>query len=243
MESATKVTTQNLNYEASILLVDDDPELRQLVIEYLDTHGFRVTGVHDGQKMDEHLSNFQVDLLILDLHLPGEDGISIARRISVSHRFPVIILSNQGEDIDRIVGLEAGADDYLPKPFNPRELLARIRALLRRVPNRDKHRYTFGDIVFHCDAMMLVRNGQKIKLTKAESSMLKVFCDNPDCLLTRDDMLQHLKGYDRMPDDRSIDVGVTRLRRKISQLDNSDTDYIYTVWGKGYKFLPPGNIG
>ncbi len=233
--------TLSMSYEASVLLVDDDKELRTLVEEYLASHGFDVTGVHDGQKMDEHLAADGADLLILDLHLPGENGLSIARRVSAGHHIPIIILSKQGDDVDRIIGLEAGADDYLPKPFNPRELLARIRAVLRRAPSVEKTRYTFGDMVFLTTIMTLEKDNSQIKLTKSEASLLSIFCKNPHSLLSRDELVQNLKGYERMPDDRSVDVCVTRLRHKIDNLDKSNRNYIHTVRGQGYEFIPEGH--
>jgi len=233
----TILTTEHL------LVVDDDPQLRDLLARYLGEQGFRVSAVADGAAMDALLAREQPDLVILDLMLPGEDGLSIARRLRAQNHVPIIILSARGEEVDRIVGLEVGADDYLPKPFNPRELLARIRAVLRRPAQQAvttaRERYRFGPFSLDIERRTLMRAGEEIALTAGEFALLRVLSEHPNHVLSRDRLIDLLKGYDRSPFDRSIDVRVTRLRRKI-EVDPSAPRYLRTVWGEGYLFTPEG---
>jgi len=226
-----------------LLVVDDDAELRELIDQYLSGQGFEVETVEDGTAMDERLVAEQFDLIILDLMLPGEDGLSIAKRLKAAADIPIIILSAQGDDVDRIVGLEVGADDYLPKPFNPRELLARIRAVLRRTSGQprpsgvDDERFRFGNYTLDVPAHRLTRGDEVIALTSGEFDLLLVLVRHPNRVLDRDRILDLLTGAERAPFDRSIDVRVTRLRSKI-EVDPSNPKYIKTVWGKGYMFCP-----
>ena len=226
---------------ALILIVDDDPDLRELLQRYLGEQGFAVAGVHDGIAMDHYLEAHTADLIILDLMLPGEDGLSIAKRVRSSHDTPILMLSARGEDIDRIVGLEVGADDYLAKPFNPRELLARIRAILRRRRPEDGTAanetalVTFGTCSLDLGSRTLTRDNEPVALTSGEFSLLKIFVEHPNRVLSRDWLLDVLSGYERSPYDRSIDVKVTRLRRKI-EADPTTPVFIQTVWGEGYLF-------
>jgi len=227
-----------------LLVVDDDPQLRDLLARYLGEQGFRVSAVADGAAMDALLAHEQPHLVILDLMLPGEDGLSIARRLRAQNHVPIIILSARGEEVDRIVGLEVGADDYLPKPFNPRELLARIRAVLRRpaqqpVTTASPTRYRFGPFSLDIERRTLMRADEEIALTAGEFALLRVLTEHPNHVLSRDHLIDLLKGYDRSPFDRSIDVRVTRLRRKIED-DPSLPRYLRTVWGEGYMFTPEG---
>ena len=229
-----------------LLVVDDDPQLRALLARYLGEQGFRVSMVADGAAMDALLARERPDLVILDLMLPGEDGLSIARRLRARDTIPIIILSARGEDVDRIVGLEVGADDYLTKPFNPRELLARIRAVLRRratVP-ADAHEaasdaYAFGTYRLNTNTHTLTRDGAEVSLTGAEFTLLRTFLEHRNRVLSRDTLIELIKGYNRSPFDRSIDVRVTRLRRKIEP-DPESPVYIRTVHGEGYLFAPQG---
>lgn len=233
-----------------LLIVDDDPGIRELLTRYLDEQGYPVGAVADGTAMDGYLAEHSVDLIILDLMLPGEDGLSIARRLRANGGIPIIILSARGEEVDRIVGLEVGADDYLPKPFNPRELLARIRAVLRRrqatdnteTNTRDRQIYEFGPFRLDVTGRALSREGEEISLTAGEFGLLQAFTEHPNRALSRDTLVDLLKGYDRSPFDRSIDVRVTRLRQKIEP-DPKSPRYIQTVWGIGYLFTPQGKEG
>lgn len=227
-----------------ILIVDDDLEMCQLLCQYLDKQGYSVTSVNDGLALDDYLKNSDVDLIILDLMLPGENGLSILKRLQNQAQVPVIMLSASGEDVDRIIGLEIGADDYIAKPFNPRELLARIRSVLRRQDGRkgshakeNKNIHKFGPYSFDTNTQVLHRNKEVVILTCGELSLLEIFIKNPKQVLTRDMLLEKLKGYDCAPFDRSIDVRIMRLRQKI-ETDTTAPTYILTVWGQGYKFMP-----
>ena len=195
--------------------------------------------------MDAWLAENTPDLVILDLMLPGEDGLSIARRLSSDRKLPIVMISARGEEIDRIVGLEVGADDYLPKPFNPRELLARIRAVLRRnrpavgsAPDTSR-KYVFGPFQFEPQNRVLYRDSREVGLTRAEHELLEVFVTHPNQILSRDLIMDCLSGSDRDPFDRSIDVRVTRLRHKLEE-DPSEPHLIRTIWGVGYQFTPGG---
>ncbi|MEE9254793.1 MAG: response regulator [Pseudomonadales bacterium] len=233
-----------MNATPRLLVVDDDEELRELTDQYLSGQGFEVVTVQDGPTMDECLAAQQFDMIILDLMLPGEDGLSIAKRLKSAGTIPIIILSAQGDEVDRIVGLEVGADDYLPKPFNPRELLARIRAVLRRTASQpvapnpaDEELFRFGDYTLDVQAHRLTRADEVVSLTSGEFDLLLVLVRHPNRVLDRDRILDLLTGAERSPFDRSIDVRVTRLRSKI-EADASNPQYIKTVWGKGYMFCP-----
>jgi len=227
-----------------LLVVDDEPELRKLLRDYLSKEGYQVKAVEDGAALDRYLADHEVDLVILDLMLPGEDGLSIGRRLRQQKNLPIIILSARGEELDRIVGLEMGADDYLTKPFNPRELLARIRSVLRRCNevkqtlSTDKNLILeFGPYQLDVQQHKLIKGHQDIPLTTGEFTLLRIFLEHPNRVLTRDKLLEMTKGYDHSPMDRSIDVCVGRLRRKI-EFDPSEPDYLRTIWGAGYMFSP-----
>lgn len=226
-----------------ILIVDDDLSLRQLLKRYLTEQGFRTSAVNGGEAMHAWLQDHKPDLVVMDLMLPGEDGLSLTRHLRDTTDVPVLILSARGEDIDRIVGLEIGADDYLPKPFNPRELAARIRAVLRRgsKPVKDDQEdgklFEFGPYILDLNNYSLHRDKEEIPLTSGEISLLALFVRHPNRVLSRDQLIELLKGYDRSPFDRSIDVRITRLRHKIEP-DPKHPRYIRTIWGKGYLFSP-----
>lgn len=229
-----------------IYVVDDDPGIRELLSEYLAGQGFEVACAEGAVALDALLEKSRPDLLVLDLMMPGEDGLSIARRLKgQAASLPVIMLSAKGEDIDRIIGLEVGADDYLPKPFNPRELLARIRAVLRRgaaaagEAAEALKTAEFGPFRINLDARLLSRGEQEIELTSGEFSLLEIFVTHPNRALSRDWLMDQLRGFERDPFDRSIDVRVNRLRKKIED-DPSNPRYIRTVWGQGYLFAPQG---
>jgi len=231
-----------------LLVVDDDPGIRDLLCRYLGEQGFQVAAVEDGLSMDAWLAENTADLVILDLMLPGEDGLSLARRLRSEHKLPIIMVSARGEEVDRIVGLEVGADDYLPKPFNPRELLARIRAVLRRNwPDADTAagkggQYVFGPFRLDPEKRVLYRDTREVDLSRAEFELLEVLVSHPNRVLSRDFIMECLAGHDRDPFDRSIDVRVTRLRHKIEE-DPAEPRYVRTVWGVGYHFTPmePGS--
>ena len=230
-----------------ILMVDDDLRMRELLQRYLTEQGFSIKTVSDSTEMDTVLAQEHVDLLVLDLMLPGEDGLAICRRLrSAGNVMPIIMLTARGDEVDRIIGLEMGADDYLPKPFNPRELLARINAIMRRhgrnppsAPALNAETITFGDFVFDPSTRSLSRDGVAITITSGEYALLKVFIDHPRQPLSRDRLMQLARGRELDVFDRSIDVQVSRLRRLI-EVDPSHPRYLQTMWGFGYVFIPDG---
>ena len=233
-----------MNDTPQVLVVDDDAGIRDLLADYLAKQGLVVATARDGKEMDERLAGFRPDLVVMDLMLPGEDGLALTRRLKAARDVPVIMLSARGEDIDRIVGLEVGADDYLAKPFNPRELLARIRAVMRRghagaKPEAANEAFRFGPFALDLASQSLSRDGEDMPLTQAEFTLLKLFIEHPNRALSRDQIMDWLKGFDRDPFDRSIDVRVTRLRKKLED-DPANPVYIRTVWGQGYLFSPKG---
>ncbi len=231
----------------TIYVTDDDPGIRELVAEYLTSQGYAVETAGDAISLDRLLARRLPDLLVLDWMMPGEDGLSIARRLRAQPGFPpIIMLSARGEDIDRIIGLEVGADDYLPKPFNPRELLARIRAVMRRqggvvatTATDTSKRFQFGPFSVNLDARTLTRDGAEITLTTGEYELLEIFVTHANRALSRDWLMDQLRGFERDPFDRSIDVRVNRLRKKIED-DPASPAYIRTQRGQGYLFVPQG---
>jgi two-component system OmpR family response regulator/two-component system phosphate regulon response regulator OmpR len=228
-----------------IYVTDDDPGIRELVAEYLTTQDYAVETAADASALDRLLAARRPDLVVLDWMMPGEDGLSIARRLRAQPGFPpIIMLSAKGEDIDRIIGLEVGADDYLPKPFNPRELLARIRAVLRRqggaaTSSEPARTVRFGPFRVNLDARTLSRDGAEVALTGGEYELLEIFVTHANRALSRDWLMDQLRGFERDPFDRSIDVRVNRLRKKIED-DPAHPAYIRTQRGMGYIFVPQG---
>lgn len=231
---------------ARILLVDDDERLRALLQRYLETQGFAVRGVGDGARMRQALDRGHYDLIVLDLMLPGEDGLEICRRLrGQGDATPIVMLTAKGDEIDRIVGLEIGADDYLPKPVNPRELLARIRAVLRRAPGvvPGAPDAAAGDIVFgpfrlDFGRRELSRDGVPLRLTSGEFAMLAVLLRHPHQPLTRDRLMSLARGRGHEAYERSVDVAIARLR-KLLEDDPGQPRLIQTVWGVGYVYVPP----
>lgn len=230
-----------------ILMVDDDLRMRELLQRYLTEQGFTIKAVSDSTEMDAALSAEHYDILVLDLMMPGEDGLAICRRLrSNGNTMPIIMLTARGDEVDRIIGLEMGADDYLPKPFNPRELLARINAIMRRqtrnpptAPAINSDTFTFGDFTFDASTRSLSRDGVPITITSGEYALLKVFVDHPRQPLSRDRLMQLARGRELDVFDRSIDVQVSRLRR-IIEADPAHPRYLQTMWGFGYVFVPDG---
>ncbi len=230
-----------------VLMVDDDLRMRELLQRYLSEQGFGIKTVSDSVEMDAALAHEHADILVLDLMLPGEDGLAICRRLRGSgNTTPIIMLTARGDEIDRIIGLEMGADDYLPKPFNPRELLARINAVMRRrepkipgAPSGEAASISFGEFVFDPTTRSLSRNGTAITITSGEFALLKVFIDHPRQPLSRDRLMQLARGRELEVFDRSIDVQVSRLR-KLIEPDPVHPRYLQTMWGFGYVFIPDG---
>ena len=229
--------------QGKLLVVDDDREIRDLLSRYLGRQGFKVETAGDGRDMDRKLAQGRFDLVVLDIMLPGEDGLSLCRRIRAQSALPVIMLTAVAEETDRIVGLEMGADDYLVKPFNPRELLARIKAVLRR-SGAGRSRDTGGRVLsfagWRVDLAkreLTSPDGVLVPLTGGEFDLLAAFVEHPQRVLSRDFLLDHAKGRDAQPFDRSIDVQLSRLRRKI-EADPRDPQVIKTVRSGGYIFTP-----
>ncbi|MDO9220789.1 MAG: response regulator [Thiobacillus sp.] len=235
----------NENPTQRILMVDDDAALRELVTSYLGASGYQVEGVGDGAAFRASMAARGADLVVLDLMLPGEDGLSLLKWLRVDGGPPVIIVSARGEEVDRVVGLEVGADDYLAKPFGPRELLARVRAVLRRGSSKaetdakEADAFSFGPFRLDLARHVLTREGSEISLTSGEFTLLRIFLEHPNQVLTRDHLITLVKGYERAPFDRSVDVRVTRLRRKIEPNPEAPV-YLRTIWGEGYLFSPRG---
>ena len=220
-----------------ILVVDDDEGMRELLVRYLSDNGYEVSGVADGLSMKRHLAAHQVDLILLDVMLPGEDGLSLARGLG-GNGPPIIMLSARGEEVDRIVGLEVGADDYLPKPFEPRELLARIRAVLRRrVDGAPQHgkQLRFGKLEIDCDARTVTVGAQACDLTSYQFDLLVALAERAGRVLTRDQIMEAVRGRELDAFDRSIDVHMGRIRAAI-ELDAKNPKRILTVRGVGYVF-------
>ncbi len=230
-----------------ILMVDDDLRMRELLQRYLTEQGFSIKTVSDSAAMDTVLKAEKFDLFVLDLMLPGEGGLEICRRLRGNNiNTPIIMLTARGDEVDRIIGLEMGADDYLPKPFNPRELLARINAVMRRHgQNAQRNEATaqeifpFGDFVFDAANRSLSKDGVNITITSGEFTLLKVFAEHPRQPLSRDRLMQLARGRELDVFDRSIDVQVSRLRRLIEP-NPAQPRFLKTMWGFGYVFIPDG---
>ena len=227
-----------------ILVVDDDADLRQMVADYLTDYDLRVTGAVDGPAMRDAMAREVVDLVLLDLKLVSEDGMNLARELRETSNVPIIILTGRKDDVDRIMGLELGADDYLTKPFNLRELLARIRAILRRTQahsaahgeGRAAQAFRFGEWELELRSRRLTSNdGERVELTHAEFALLAAFLGAPERILSREQLLELSRGNDENVFDRSIDVQILRLRRKI-ETDPSRPKLIRTERGAGYFF-------
>jgi two-component system phosphate regulon response regulator OmpR len=234
--------------KAKILVVDDDLRLRQLLERYLSDQGFTVKAVPDAQGMDRALERELYDLIVLDLMLPGEDGLAICRRLrGATNPVAIIMLTAKGDEVDRIVGLEIGADDYLPKPFNPRELVARIHAVLRRqavppppgAPAITEESVSFGKVTINLATRELEREGTSTLLTSGEFGLLRVLLEHPRQPMSRDKLMELARGREYEVFDRAIDVQISRLRKLVEE-DPGKPRYIQTVWGFGYVFVPDG---
>jgi two-component system phosphate regulon response regulator OmpR len=237
--------------QVTILVVDDDPDIRELLEDYLGDQGYQVVALATADAFRQALTEHEPDVVLLDVGLPGEDGLSLARHVREHFDVGIIMVSGAGETVDRIVGLEVGADDYLAKPFDPRELLARVKSVLRRykhqankVPteaDRDSgvpRQARIGVGVLDLDSCQLLdAGGQEIPITAMEFELLKVFCERPNRPLSRDQLLNLTQNRDWDPYDRSIDIRIARLRRKIEP-DPEKPVFLKTVRGMGYMFVP-----
>ncbi len=230
-----------------ILIVDDDPQIGDLISDYLQKHNYRVTVARDGQEMSRTMKYSNIDLVVLDIMLPGEDGLSLCRGLRDSSEVPIIMLSAAGDEADRVIGLEVGADDYLPKPFSPRELLARIKALVRRAhgqlgeQRRSRRVAKMPNIYFQQWTLdqnkrrLIAPDQITIPLSAGEYELLVAFLEHPQRTLNRDQLLDLTHGREALPFDRTIDVQVARLRKKIEK-DPKNPKIIITVRGGGYRF-------
>lgn len=223
-----------------LLIVDDHHEIRELLQRFFVQHNYRVTVAKDGKEMKQLLSRLQIDLIVLDLMLPGEDGLTLCRDLRASSNIPIVMLTAMGDEMDKIIGLEMGADDYLAKPFNPRELLARVKAVLRRVnslskPISDVHQFHFGQWLIDIHKRELIdERGVMVILSSAEFDLLRVFIEHPQRVLSRDQLLDLSKGRDGGVYDRAIDTLISRLRKKL-EVDAKQPELIKTIWGGGYQ--------
>ncbi len=230
-----------------ILVVDDDLRLRSLLERFFKENGYLVKAAADSTQMDRFLERENYHLMILDLMLPGEDGLSICKRLRLNNnQIPIIMLTAKGDDDDRIIGLDLGADDYLAKPFNPKELLARVKAILRRnpvelpgAPSEQVEVVKFGEFSLNLATREMTKNSQPMPLTSGEFAVLKSLITNPRKPLSRDKLMNLARGRDYSALERSIDVQVSRLRRMI-EVDPAKPRYLQTVWGIGYVFVPDG---
>jgi two-component system, OmpR family, phosphate regulon response regulator OmpR len=231
-----------------VLVVDDDLRLRDLLKRFLGEQGFAVDTVPDAAAMDRQMARMRYDLLVLDLMLPGEDGLAACRRLrAAGDKVAILMLTAKGNDVDRIAGLDNGADDYLPKPFNPRELVARINSVLRRQepppmpgsPSAFRDRVGFGPFSLELSTRSLSRDGVPVPITTGEFSLLKVLAQYPRQPMSRDKLMELARGRTLDSSDRSIDVQVSRLRRLLGE-DPHSPRFIQTVWGFGYVFVPDG---
>jgi len=236
-----------MNENGRILVVDDDADVRWMVQKYLSKHGLHVALAEDGEQMREMIEAAPYDLVVLDINMPGEDGLSLARFLRANHSVGIIMLTAAADVFDRVVGLEMGADDYVTKPFEPRELLARIKSVLRRIDQSqaasegtedDNDRYVrFGEHMLDLEAHQLLdAKNESVSITSMEFDLLKAFADNPDKVLNRDQLLNMAHNKDWDPFDRSIDIRIARLRRKIEP-DPAKPQIIKTVRGAGYIFV------
>jgi len=227
-----------------LALIDDDPKILELTAKYLRDQKLTIYTGKNGKELDEILKKYAADLIILDLMMPEESGLQICQRLRVNDvLIPIIMLTAKGDEVDRIVGLEMGADDYLPKPFNPRELLARINAIIRRKETFSEKLSTksikFGDFLFNIQNRNLSKDGKNISITTGEFNLLKVFTERPKQPLSRDQIMQLARGKELDVFDRSIDVQISRIRKLIEK-DPNNPKYLQTKWGFGYIFNPDG---
>jgi DNA-binding response OmpR family regulator len=224
---------------ATILVVDDDPIVRDVVVRYLERDGHRTLVAEDGDRADELLREEDLDLVVLDVMLPGQDGLALSRSIRSRSSLPVILLTARGEEVDRIVGLELGADDYVTKPFSPRELAARVRALLRRASAQADSRSSlaFGEIVLDGDARQVRKAGDEVVLTAREFDLLWFLAANPRRVFSRDQLMASVWGYEPALDSGTVTVHIRRLRTKVED-DPARPRHLQTIWGVGYRLTP-----
>jgi len=224
---------------ATVLVVDDEPIVRDVVVRYLEREGFRTLQADDGDRARELLERQSPDLVVLDVMLPGTDGLELCRWIRSRSQLPVILLTARGEEADRIVGLELGADDYVTKPFSPRELTARVRTVLRRAAGEQavSERLAFEDLELDAESREVRRGGEELKLTAKEFDLLWFLASHPRKVFSRDQLMRRVWGYESAVDTGTVTVHIRRLREKIEDLPSTPRR-LETVWGVGYRFTP-----
>ena len=224
---------------ATVLVVDDEPIVRDVVVRYLERDGFRALEAADGDAARELIERASPQLVVLDVMLPGTDGLALCRWIRARSDLPVIMLTARGEEADRIVGLELGADDYVTKPFSPRELAARVRTVLRRLdpPNRSAQRVAFDELVIDPTTREVERGGEPLRLTAKEFDLLYFLASHPRHVFSRDQLMERVWGYASALDTGTVTVHLRRLRAKIER-EPSRPRHLETVWGVGYRFVP-----
>ncbi|PKM82672.1 MAG: DNA-binding response regulator [Firmicutes bacterium HGW-Firmicutes-14] len=228
-----------MNQAGNILVVDDEPKIRDLIKLYLEKEGFKITEAGDGEQVLDFLGKKDFDLVILDIMMPRIDGLTVCKEIRKNYDIPVIMLTARGEEIDRVLGFELGADDYVVKPFSPRELTARVKALLRRAGPKQsgspENVLQFPGLTVNKDAREIEVEGNKVNLTPKEFELLLFLAKNAGRVFTRDQLLEHVWGYDFFGDARTVDTHIKKLREKMSRFGDASS-YVATVWGVGYKF-------
>jgi len=228
--------------DAHLLIVDDDERIRRLLQKFLIRHGFLVSAARDAAHARRILTGLDFDLIVLDVMMPGEDGVSFTRAYRETGATPILLLTAKGETADRIAGLEAGADDYLVKPFEPKELLLRINAILRRMPEASETEVrpkflTLGPVRYDCDTGELWRGDQAVRLTATENQLMRIFSATPGAPVTRSELVEKLGRDGGQAQERAVDVQITRLRKKI-EADPKQPRYLQTVRGAGYMLAP-----
>jgi DNA-binding response OmpR family regulator len=229
----------NMTMSPTVLVVDDEPTIREVVVSYLEREGYDTLEAGDGREAQQLLQNHTPHLVVLDLMLPGMDGLELCRWIRSNSDLPVIMLTARGEEADRIVGLELGADDYVTKPFSPRELVARVRTVLRRTNAEPKtsERLTFTGLELDSASREVTCNGEEIKLTAKEFDLLWFVASNPRQVFSRDQLMDRVWGYTAALDTGTVTVHIRRLREKIESAPSKPA-FLQTVWGVGYRFVP-----
>ncbi|MEG1773271.1 MAG: response regulator transcription factor [Oscillospiraceae bacterium] len=223
----------------TILIADDNKQIVEILTRYAQSAGYRVERAYDGQAALDALEGTNVDLVLLDVMMPKIDGFEVCRRIRRDSNLPVIMITARGEDFERIMGLEIGADDYIVKPFSPGEVMARVKAVLRRVGGTERAEQPavlqYNDLIVNLDAYLVTVGGEKINLSKREIELLWTLCGKPDQVFTREVLLSSLWGYDYFGDSRTVDSHIKRLRKKLAQVEHPTWE-VKTIWGVGYKF-------
>lgn len=230
-------------YLNKVLVIDDDQNVLELVKLYGEREGFTVIGISDGNLTLPVFEREKPDVVVLDIMLPGKDGLTLCRELRAIRMVPIIMLTAKGEEADRVLGLEMGADDYVSKPFSPRELMARIKAVLRRtqtIDNAMDGQLKYPGLDIQADTRRVLINDEDIRVTPREFDLLYYLAQNPRRIFTREELLLAVWGFDYFGDERTVDVHIRRLRKKLAVLSH---DYLTTVWGVGYQFTPPGKRG